>query len=173
MSPAPLRPEPLEPDAFAPFGTVIRFDAAAARPVNEGTARRADAEALFDAGPGARPRLALYRADAQALPLRASLFERHPAAAQSFVSLSVPAFLVVVAPAGPDGGPDLGQARAFLGTAGTGLSYRPDQWHTPIAALGTGGDLLMLTAEHGDARDCVEHRLSEPLTILESRLEPR
>lgn len=167
MSAVPLRPEPLAPDGFAPFGTVIRFDADAARPVNGGTARRADTAALFAAEPGTRPCLAIYRADAQALPLRVALFERHPGAAQSFVSVSVPTFLVVVAPADRDGLPDAARARAFLGRAGTGLSYRPNQWHTPILALGTGGDLLMLTAEHRDARDCIEHRLADPLTILQ------
>ncbi|MDX7950598.1 ureidoglycolate lyase [Lichenihabitans sp. Uapishka_5] len=167
MSVLALRPEPLEPDAFAPFGSVIRFDAGLARPVNEGTALRADTAALFDTRPGTRPRLALYRTDAQAWPLRVSLFERHPEAAQSFVSLDVALFLVVVAPPGHDGKPDRLRARAFLGRAGMGMSYRVDQWHTPILALGTGGDLLMLMAEHGDARDCIEHRLDAPLLILE------
>lgn len=160
-----LRPESLEPQAFAPFGTVLQFDITIARSVNEGTAWRADTVALFEAGAGARPRLALYRTDPQALPLRLSVFERHPESAQSFVSLSVPRFLVAVAPAGPDGLPDLLRARAFLGLAGTGLSYRANQWHTPIIALDAGGDLLMLTAEHGDERDCVEHRLTDPITI--------
>lgn len=161
-----LRPEPLQDRAFAPFGRVIRFDTAAARPVNEGTARRADTDALFEAASGTMPRLALYRAEPQELPCRLSLFERHPDSAQSFVSLNVPSFLVVVAPAGADGLPDVAAARAFLGTAGTGLSYRPDQWHTPILALDEGGDLLMLMAEHRDARDCIEHRLAHPITIL-------
>ena len=167
MSAVILHPGPLEPDGFAPFGTVIRFEDGAAWPVNEGTARRSDTAALFEAGPGARPRLALYRAEAQVPPLRLSLFERHPAAAQSFVSLSVPRFLVVVAPSGSDGLPDAARACAFVGRAGTGLSYRPNQWHTPILALDRSGDLMMLMVEHGDVRDCVEHRLAEPLTILE------
>lgn len=167
MNASDLRPEPLTPDRFAPFGTVIRFDAAVARPVNGGTALRADTAALFQAAPGAEPRLALYRAEAQTLPLRVRLFERHPQTAQSFVSLDVERFLVVVAPPGPDGLPDTRRARAFLGRAGTGLSYRVDQWHTPILALDRGGDFLMLMAEHGDARDCIEHHLAEPLTILQ------
>lgn len=162
-----LRSEPLEPEAFAPFGTVLRFDDAAARSVNETTARRSDTAALFEAPAGARPRLALYRADPQAFPLTLSLFERHPEAAQSFLSVSVPRFLLVVAPSGQGGLPDVGRARAFVGRAGTGLSYRPNQWHMPILALGQAGDLMMLMAEHGDERDCIEHRLAQPITILE------
>ena len=167
MTVVALRPEPLESLGFASFGTVLRYDEGRARPVNGGTARRADAAALFDAAPEARPRLAIYRAEPQRLPLRVSLFERHPEAAQTFLSLDVPRFLLVVAPAGPDGLPDAARARAFLGVTGTGLSYRRGQWHTPILALGRGGDLVMLTAERGDARDCIEHRLTHPLTILE------
>jgi ureidoglycolate lyase len=162
-----LRPEPLLAETFAPFGAVIGFDAAAAWSVNEGTARRADTAALFEAGAGARLRLAIYRTEAQALPLHVSLFERHPVTSQSFVSLDVPRFLVVVAPPGPGDGPDPAEARAFVGTAGSGLSYRANQWHTPILALDAGGDLLMLMAEHRDRRDCIEHRLAHPITILQ------
>lgn len=161
---APLVPQPLEAAAFAPFGTVIQFEPAGARRVNEGTALRADTAALFEQAAGLASVLALYRAEAQALPLRLTLFERHPHAAQSFVSLSVPHFLVVVAPAGPDGLPVAAEARAFLGRAGTGLSYRRDQWHTPLLAIGAGGDLLMLMAEGGPT-DCIEHRLANPLLV--------
>ena len=166
MTAIALRPEPLTPEGFAPFGTVLRFDDRTARPVNENTARRSDTTALFTAPAGTRPHLALYRAEPQMLPLALSLFERHPEAAQSFLSISVSRFLLVVAPPDADGLPDATRARAFVGHAGTGLSYRPNQWHTPILALGQAGDLAMLMAEHGDARDCVEHRLARPLTIL-------
>ena len=162
--PTPLIPKPLDAAAFAPFGTVIRFEAAQARPVNENTARRADTAALFEQASGLAPVLAIYRAEPQALPTRLRLFERHPHAAQSFVSLNVPRFLVVVAPADRDGLPDPARAQAFVGQAGMGLSYRPDQWHTPLLAIGTGGDLLMFMAE-GSATDCVEHRLAESLLI--------
>ena len=160
-----LTPEPLDAAAFAPFGTVIAFDADKARAVNEGTARRADTAALFDQAAGTAPVLALYRLQAQAGPLRLSLFERHPHSSQSFVSLSVERFLVIVAPTGTDGLPIEAEARAFTGCAGAGLSYRRDQWHTPVMALGTGGDLLMLMAERGAADDCIEHRLATPLTL--------
>ena len=81
------------------------------------------------------------------------------------MSISVPRFLVVVAPSGPDGLPIATEARAFVGRAGSGLSYRRDQWHTPIMALGAGGDLLMLMAERGTADDCVEHRFDTPFIL--------
>ncbi|MCW6508854.1 ureidoglycolate lyase [Lichenifustis flavocetrariae] len=160
-----LTSRPLEADAFAPFGTVIAFESAAARLVNEGTALRADACALFEYASGTEPVLALYRATPKTLPLRLTLFERHPLSAQTFVSLSVPRFLVVVAPRGADGLPVAAAAQVFVGLAGMGVSYRSNQWHMPIMALGTGGDLLMLMAEHGTTEDCIEHRLAVPLLI--------
>jgi ureidoglycolate lyase len=157
--------EPLEPALFAPFGTVIAFAPEIARIVNQGTAHRADTRALLDHAGDATPVLAIYRVQPQSRPLRLTLFERHPRSAQSFVSISVPRFLVVVAPAGPDGLPVAAEARAFVGRAGSGLSYRRDQWHTPIMALGAGGDLLMLIAEAGTADDCVEHRFDTPFIL--------
>ena len=165
----PLMPRPLEVNAFAPFGTVIRFEPRGARLVNEGTARRADVAALFEQAVGLTPVMAVYRAEAQAFPLRLTLFERHPHAAQSFVSLSVAHFLVVVAPAGLDGLPVPTHACAFIGQAGIGLSYGRDQWHTPLLAIGTGGDLLMLMAE-GGPNDCIEHRLAVPLLVQDPDL---
>ena len=157
--------ERLDAAGFAPFGSVIAFAPEIARPVNQGTAHRADTRALFDHARDAIPVLAIYRVQSQVRPLRLTLFERHPQSAQSFVSISVARFLVVVAPTGSDGLPVAAKARAFVGRAGSGLSYRRDQWHTPVMALGAGGDLLMLIAEAGTADDCVEHHFDTPLTL--------
>ena len=160
--------EPLEAAAFAPFGTVIAFDPSVARGVNEGTAHRADTRALFEHAEKTTPTLAIYRIAAQHNPLRLTVFERHPHTSQSFVSISVPRFLIVVAPAGADDLPVASAARAFVGQAGTGISYRRNQWHTPVMALGAGGDMLMLMAERKAASDCIEHRFEPPLVFNES-----
>ncbi len=157
--------EPLTRESFAPYGTVLGFEPAKTRLVNEATAHRSDTLALFDHAPGTAPVLAIYRAQAQTPPLHLTLFERHPYSSQTFISVSVPRFLVVVAPTGRDGLPIIGEARAFVGERGTGISYRRDQWHMPVMALGQGGDLLMVMAERGSADDCVEHRISFPLAV--------
>lgn len=161
-----LVPAPLTAEAFAAFGQVICFNPSRARRVNEATADRADTDAVLQLDDGAMPVLAIYRATGQSLPLQASLFERHPLSTQAFISISCACFLVVVAPARADGLPDAGKARAFLGTAGTGVSYRLDQWHMPILSIGGDGDLLMLMAERGTPEDCIEHRLPGPLSIV-------
>ena len=165
MSEHPLVLEPLAAEAFAPFGAVVAFDPANARRVNGDTASRSDSAAAIDHAPGTVPVLAIYRADGQSLPLRLGLVERHPHSTQTFVSLGVARFLVVVVPSGPNGLPLAHGARAFVGTAGMGVNYRRDQWHTPILALDAGGDFLMLMGQGGLSADCVEHRLSHPLTI--------
>ena len=161
-----LRPTPLTAAAFAPFGAVLAHDAAAARAVNGGTARRTDLDGFADRGAGAAPALAHYRLAGQALPIALDLFERHPGSPQVFAALTVERFLVVVAPAGPDGLPAPAGARAFLGARGDAIRYARGQWHAPMIALDAGGDMLMLSHERGDGGDTVEHRLASPLLVV-------
>ena len=122
-----LRPEPLTAAAFAPFGAVLAHDGRRARAVNAGTARRTDLGGWADRDAGAAPALALYRLSPQPLPVPVRLFERHPGSSQMFAALTVARFLVVVAPAGPDGLPDPSRARAFVGGRGDALRYARDQ----------------------------------------------
>ena len=160
-----LRPTPLTPSAFAPFGTVLAHDDATACTVNAGQARRTDGGGFADRDTGAAPALAVYRLASQALPLPVRLFERHPGSPQVFAALTVERFLVVVAPAGPDGLPDVARARAFTGRRGAALCYARHQWHAPMVALDAGGDMLMLAFERRDGGDTIEHRLATPLLV--------
>ena len=163
-----LTPTPLTPSAFAPFGAVLAHDGSAARAVNAGTARRTDLGGglggLAERDVEAAPALAVYRLAAQALPLSVRLFERHPGSPQVFAALTVERFLVVVAPAGPDGLPDPAGARAVLGGRGATICYKRGQWHAPMVALDADGDMLMFAFERGADGDTVEHRL--PAAVL-------
>lgn len=100
----------------------------------------------------------------KALPLPVRLFKRHPGSCQVFAALTVERFLVVVAPAGPDGLPDPAGTRAFLGRRGDVIRYGRGQWHAPMVALDAGGDMLMLAFERGARGDTIEHRL--PAAVL-------
>lgn len=162
-----LRPEPLTAAAFAPFGAVLAHDDRVARAVNAGTARRTDLGGFADREPSAAPALAVYRLAPQALPLPVALFERHPGSCQVFAALTVERFLVVVAPAGPDGLPDTGRARAFLGGRGDAVRYARDQWHAPMVALDGAGDMLMLAFERGTSGDTIEHRLPAAVMVVD------
>ena len=118
--------------------------------------------------------LAIYRAQAQTPPLHLTLFERHPL-------LVTELHLGERAAVSRRGRADRTRRTAdrcakrapSWGSAAPGISYRRDQWHMPVMALGQGGDLLMVMAERGSADDCVEHRLSFPLAIscTEAHLE--
>lgn len=155
---------PLDPEAFAPFGDVLGYDAAVARLVNDDRAFRADTVARLDASAG-RPVIAIYRALGQSLPLALPTLEHHPHSTQCFLSMSVARFLVVVAPGAADGGPDATAAKAFVGGIGQGVNYRPGVWHAPIVALGTDGDFMMFMWERGTPEDCIVHRPG-PLAVV-------
>lgn len=163
-----LIPRSLPAHEFAPFGDVLRFDPTTSRPVNDGNALRADlpARLAFSAG---QPRLALFRVEAQNLPLDVIVFEQHPNSSQVFFPVSADLFLVVVAPQAQGGAPDIGQAKAFIGQRGQGINYHAGVWHAPIVALSTGGDFLMLIWEQDTPADCRIERLPVPLQVVSDR----
>lgn len=162
---AALTPIPLTARVFAPFGDVLGFDSTKARLVNDGNALRADlpARLAFSAG---EPRLALFRVEAQRLPLTVAVMERHPNSSQTFVPVTAERFLVIVAPNAGDGFPDIHRCEAFVGDRGQGFNYHPGVWHAPIVALDAGGDFLMLIWEKGAAADCCIERLTQPIHVI-------
>jgi ureidoglycolate lyase len=163
-----LNPQRLTPSSFSPFGEVLFFDPNRSKLVNDGRAHRSDTDARFDRVPDkGEPVLAIYRAHGEPLPLRLQTFERHPLSSQAFVAVSAERFLIVVAPQDTSGLPDLSRAEAFVGHRGEGVNYARNLWHTPITAIGTGGDFLMFMWESGCEEDCIFHRPSEPLLIHE------
>ena len=106
--------QPLSAAAFAPFGQLVAAGAASARPVNAGTAERIDLGGHFGHATGVPlPTLAIYRCRPQPSPVLVPLLERHPLTSQTFLPLRVARWLVVVAPAGPDGSPDAGGSTGF------------------------------------------------------------
>ena len=119
---------PLTAEAFAPFGAVFEAPSEPGRvPAHDGLSNRR---------PGAAPSLRLTRlAPLARLPVRAELFERHAFSSQTFLPLAVGRYLVIVAPDATAGGPDGAGARAFIGRAGQGVTYRAGLWHHGMTAL--------------------------------------
>ncbi len=157
-----VRVEPLSAAAFAPFGDVVAADllaeAAAGKAANQGSATRFDFAATLESSrAGAKPNLAVFRAEGRELPFRLRLLERHPCSTQAFLPLVCTRFLICVAPTAADGLPDLTGVRAFLCLPGQGINYRRGVWHHPIIALDAGGSFAMLAFEDGGPDDCVEH----------------
>jgi ureidoglycolate lyase len=151
----PLRVEPLDAAAFAPFGDVIAASNARRRyPINDGTTERFHDLAHIDVLDGGRAVLSVFRAEPRTFPIRIAMLERHPLGSQAFVPLD-PAlrYLVVVATAA-DATP-----RAFLACNGQGVNYAPGTWHHPLLALDRESDFLVIDRE-GDGHNCDELRLA-------------
>jgi ureidoglycolate lyase len=163
-----VRARPISRERFAPYGDVVSAGAGAGLSANQGTAVRFDwAARLSSSREGARPNLAVFRSLARALPFEVRLLERHPCSSQAFLPMVCARFLVCVAPALADGGPDVAALEAFVCGPGQGINYLPGVWHHPILALDGEADLVMLAWEDGGALDCVEHPLAEPVRVGE------
>jgi ureidoglycolate lyase len=156
--------EPLSPEAFAPFGDVISAGLRTGTAANQGTSLRFDGSAaLINRRDAARPNLAVFRSQPQALPLAIKVLERHSHSTQAFLPLICARFLVCVAPTQHDGEPDLSGLRAFMCGPGQGINYRPGVWHHGIVALDAPAEFAMLAWEDGTDGDCEERRVGEVL----------
>jgi ureidoglycolate lyase len=152
---------------FQRWGDVVTTGEGEGAPCNQGSARRYDwAARLASTRPGARPNLAVFRAEARALPFEVALLEKHPGSSQTFLPMRCRRLLVCVAPPLVDGAPDVAALEAFLFEEGEGVSYLPGVWHHPIVALDAPADLAMLAWEDGSAGDCVEHPLAVAVRVV-------
>jgi ureidoglycolate lyase len=141
-----LKIEPIDAAAFMPFGQLIP-------PRAPGQGRQELFEELQNERASARPRLSMATVEPKALPLTAVQMERHVHSSQVFVPVDSAGYLVVVAPHGADGMPDLGKIRAFRVSGDTGLNYRADTWHHPLSALERTGRFAILTFVDGTSAD--------------------
>lgn len=166
MQPRQLVTQPLTSTAFRPFGHLVGGGRDGGTTVNAGTAERYDLPGqLINATATAVPTLAVYRCRPQSLPATIPLLERHPLSSQSFLPLSGGRWLIVVAPTGTAGGPDLDGARAFLAARGQGITYAPGVWHSPLIVLDEPADLAMLMWEVSGPADCEVATLPYPLHV--------
>ena len=141
-----LKIEPIDAAAFMSFGQLIP-------PQAPGEGRQELFEELQNERASARPRLSMATVEPKALPLTAVQMERHVHSSQVFVPVDSAGYLVVVAPHGADGMPDLGKIRAFRVPGDTGLNYRADTWHHPLSALERTGRFAILTFVDGTSAD--------------------
>jgi ureidoglycolate lyase len=155
--------QPLDAAAFAPYGEVVSSRDLAGRSINAGTSLRVDMNEpdLLDAG--GRPSLSVFRARAIALPFAARLLERHRLGSQTFLPLAGTPYVVLVALGADE--PDTATLRAFVASAGVGITLRRDVWHHPLMALADGEFAVLERA--GPSVDCEIADLPDaPWTIL-------
>lgn len=149
--------DPLTAAGFAEFGDVLE---------DAPSGRRYFGEGLGDTRPEARLRFWLSRIPpAAALPIRCELMEQHPCGTQTFAAMAVSRFLVVVAPAGADGGPDPAGTKAFIGSPGQGITYRAGTWHHCMIALDAPGLFAIMMWKDEGSRDEVFVNLPAPVIV--------
>jgi ureidoglycolate lyase len=138
-----LRPTPLTPATFAPFGDVLDTDGRDGVWINDHTCRRFDDLATVDvADGGGRPLLSVFEADPRPMPLPVRRLERHPLSSQAFFPLDARPFLIVVAEADPAG--RALRLQAFWSSGRQGVNYRRNTWHHPLIALHRASRFLVV-----------------------------
>ncbi|KAF9482161.1 allantoicase [Pholiota conissans] len=170
---------PVTSEAFAPFGQVIQAYNSAPEtikttPANGGTARKFHKLSLLNSfypmETGATTGISIYRCEplkdiSEGVTILKTL-ERHPFTSQAFIpmgrgtgeGLADPGdrYLVVVAHNGSDEKPDMKSLKAFIATAGQGISYNAGIWHQPMTVLDKRLDFACMETQIGDgsAMDC-------------------
>lgn len=150
--------EPLTPEAFAPFGRVVRVrepQAETEQFVADVENRRGDA----------RLNVGISRAKPTPLPLRLHVLERHDHSSQLFVPLAASRWLAVVASADGNGEPRHDTLRAFVAATDQGICYAPMVWHHPFVCIDGPAEMLMLRWDDGTEADTSWHRIPDTVRI--------
>lgn len=150
--------EPLTTEAFAPFGEVLACPEEPGRVYIEA--------ALDNRRAHAKPSLSFSTKEPAALPLASTTMERHLHSSQSFVPMGAGRWLVLVAPHGADGGPDMTKARAFLARPDQGVTYGANVWHHPSTVFDRIARFAIFMWKDGTSDDD-EFVQVAPFTVVE------
>ena len=93
------------------------------------------------------------------------MVERHPLGTQAFIPLSPCRMIVVVAP--PSEGVETEDLVAFETNGQQGVNYKRGTWHMPLIAF-EAGQRFLIVDRGGDAPNCDEHALDEPVMLQDS-----
>lgn len=150
--------EPLNEEAFRPFGQV--FEA----PAEPG--RTSFNEFLENTRADARVDLSVVTISPLTVaPMRVKTLERHPYSSQTFIPIQVGRYLVVVAPGTPDGSPDLRRVRCFLANGRQCVSYRRGLWHHDMTVLDDTAEMAVLMWCDGSRDDEELLDIPEPFDV--------
>jgi ureidoglycolate lyase len=160
-----LKPLPLTPERFAPYGDVIAARTTQRADMNEARFERFDDLAAIDIEETdeGRPAISIARSRAATrLPYRFDMVERHPLGSQAFVPLTQFSCIVVVAP--PGEGVEADDLEAFVTNGMQGINYRRGTWHMPLIALAEKQAFLVIDRA-GGGDNCQEHVLSDAIIL--------
>jgi len=166
MSELTLKPMPLTRERFERYGDVIETAPDHREGMNESRFERFDNLCDVDVDDGGRVSVSIARCrSATTLPYRFETVERHPLGSQAFVPLTPASFVVVVAPSAES--VEAADLRAFVTNGRQGVNYHRGTWHMPLIAFEAGQQFLVIDRA-GDAPNCDEHGLDEPVLLLEA-----
>jgi len=148
---------PLSADTLAPFALLLRAQ----------DGRFTDIAEVLAPGdtPGRHGFAILCPQPVSPGAIRITSLERHPHSTQSFLPIRAGRWIVLVAPALPDGLPDTDAARAFLAGPGDAICIGRNVWHAGLTALDGPAEfaMMMWRADAGD--DGIVHELPTPITL--------
>ncbi|WP_127145327.1 ureidoglycolate lyase [Pelagibacterium montanilacus] len=157
--------EPLDREAFAPFGQVLSTKGAEHFTINAGmTERFHDLARVEIGGENGRPLISIFRGRPYALPLELGLMERHPLGSQAFMPLHQRPFLAIVA---PDDAGRPARPRAFRIPPGTGINIARNVWHGVLTPLEAEGDFLVVD-RGGNGTNLEEFVFETPYRIIDT-----
>jgi len=167
-TPITLTPQPLSPEAFAPYGWMLGKGLATAPATAAFSNAATDFwhEHAFDTGPSGQTEVLWVNYRIQDPNVTA--LENHLLTQQALIPLTGEV-IHIVAESKAEGGPDLSTLKAFRLPQGQGVCMRPGCWHSSRVA---GGEVacLMLT-RISTTVDLVAH-LNEGKPAVESELRP-
>jgi len=157
-----LTAQPLNAQAFAPFGDVIEPRESSALLINDGTAVRHDQLAAVQTDRDGQAAISLFVGQPRDLPFPIRTMERHPLGSQAFMPLDNRAYLVVVAADTGDSYPQ--PPVAFLAGPGQGVSFRSGCWHHPLLTLDRESRFLVVDRV-GPGENCQTARYDQAYQI--------
>lgn len=160
MRRVPIRP--IDAAAFAPYGWLADADAAAGRPINDGSSQRIDEVGeLHLTAYGGTPCLALFRARPHDLHGPWQVLERHCLGTQSFVPMGGAPYLMLVALG--DVQPDEPTLAAFAVAGHQAVTLRAGTWHHGLIAP-QGGDFVVIERRSAEV-DCELATLADAVML--------
>lgn len=152
-----IQAEPLTPEAFAPFGTVVEAGQGEPREINAGMCIRWHDQCRPDVVDG-EVSISVFEAKPRRLPHVLDLIERHPEGSQAFLPMDGQPFLVVVAD-GPEAEP-----KAFVTAPHQGVQFNRGTWHGVLTPLHEPG-LFAVVDRVGSGQNLEEHHFETPWRV--------
>ena len=148
---------------FSTFGQVIQADGSSSFWINNNKCERFDALAEIDVTLSTGgPVISIFRSKPYEVPVKLSVFERHPFGSQAFFPLHSDPFLIIIAN-DKDGMPY--KPKAFLTNGNQGVNIGKNVWHgalTPIIK-----ECEFLVVDRSDPKTNLElFELSKPIAVF-------